>query len=228
MNPHRVEEAKDLLARWRANESLSAEFPLYTMYLESLSRAERLNAVHQYMRPLITQLLEVSQERRFALIDAQGRNLNWRERNAGSSPVPGMPHEYLVSVATPTILSQWRSQPNDPRAHLWLALLPSHGPQWEIPSTNEFLQAAFDLAPQDLFIRERYIERHLESIWFACHHLPKSLLATVEKVRIDIELVRQLSSAMPVEVRSRYEERLQWHQEALDSYEKNANVRDAI
>jgi hypothetical protein len=105
MSPHRVEEAKQLLARWRANESLSAEFPLYTKYLESLSRAERLNAVNEYMRPLIAQLLEVSHERRFTLIDAQGRNLNWRGRTAGSSPVPGMPHEYLVSVAMPTIVN---------------------------------------------------------------------------------------------------------------------------
>lgn len=95
MNPFRVIESQKLLASWCADAIFAARFPLYTGYLKCLANAERLNAVHVYMRPLITQLTGEPHAVRLELVQAICRVVDFTKRTAGSSPVAGLPREFL-------------------------------------------------------------------------------------------------------------------------------------
>ena len=200
MNPHRISESVALLGRWQQCEC-AEHFPLYTAYLQSLANGERLKAVHQYLRPLIAELLNQSHAARLQLVEALCRAVDHRGRKAGTSPVPGLPYELLEEVAIPTLLNQRRLHPEDAYAHLWLAILPIRHPVEELLNPRELLELAHRLAPTDEFIVERLADERLESVAFACHHLPAALLASPVVIAREIAELRQLASLLGEERR---------------------------
>jgi len=218
MSPNRVLEARQLLAHWLGQPRLATRFPLYTGYLESLANAERLQAVHQYLRPLIQDLDGASLGDRIELVDAQCRAISWRGRSAGSMPVPGMPHEYLREVAVPTLLERRDEAPTDHRPFLWLALLPSGHYGADRTDPRQLLQEAHRLAPQDTFIVDRLAAERLDCVWFACHHLPETLLGTVETVRADIAAARSLVALLPQEQRDALESVTLHYEERVNGF----------
>jgi hypothetical protein len=192
MHPQCIAEAHQLLARWNTAPHLLGRYPLYTGYLQSLVSAERLNAVHRYIRPLIAQLRSELHAQRYELIHALCMAVDYTGRYAGTSPVPGMPHEFLEEIAIPTLIAQRTEKSEDPYAHLWLAMLPSQRTIGDIPDSVELLELAHQLAPSDAFIAERVAHDRLRGIWFVCHHLPQSLFAPADNVLRDIAQLRKL------------------------------------
>jgi hypothetical protein len=215
MHPDRVTEAQELLNRWTANPSLAERHPLYTGYLRSLASAERLNAVHRYLRPLVAQLKADTHARRIELVHTLCSAVEYTNRIAGSSPVPGMPHELLEEIAIPTLLAQRAQHPEDAYAHLWLAMLPSRKLIPGLPERRELLELAQSLAPTDSLVLECIARERLHSIWFSCHHLPEALLSPEQAVRDEIEHLRTLASLVRAECSAsflaealRYEEQI--------------------
>jgi hypothetical protein len=201
MNPSRVGESAALLARWRKCE-ISQHFPLYTAYLESLANGERLNAVQHYLRPLIAELATQSHAVRLKLIEEICRAVDHRGRKTGTSPVPGLPHELLETIAIPTLLDERGTKPENAYAHVWLALLPVRHPVGELLNPRALLELAHQLAPDDEFIVERLADERLQSIEFSCHHLPASLLASPTDIALEITELQQLASRLSEECRS--------------------------
>lgn len=154
------------------------------------------------MRPLIAQLRSESHVQRYELVHALCMSVDYTSRNAGTSPVPGMPHEFLEEIAIPTLIRQRTEKSDDPYAHLWLAMLPNQSPVSDIPDKVELLELAHQLAPHDAFISERVADDILHGIWFACHHLPQSLLAPADSVLRDITQLRQLIPLIRLEGRT--------------------------
>lgn len=216
MHPHRVVEAQKLLTRWVAAQQLAERFPLYGGYLRSLASAERLNAVHQYLRPLILELTTKSHERCLELVYALCQAVDWLGRVPGTLPVPGIPHELLEQIVLPTLLAQRTDRPDDAYAHLWLAMLPSRTRIADLPASRELLERAHQLAPSDAFIAERIADERLNSIWFSCHHLPETLLNSEDAIREEIKYLRRLIPLV------RQEKRLTLTAEA-DRYEQEIN-----
>ncbi len=196
MHPHRVSEIKEFLVRWSSDASLVRRFPLYSGYLSSLANAERLTAVHSYLRPLIGKLKLDSHSGRLDLIYSICRTVDHTDRTAGTSPVPGLPHELLEEIAIPTLLEQRRAHPDDAYANVWLALLPMKNYLPELPSARELLKIAYDLVPNDEFVDERVAQERLHSIQFSCHHLPEALLDSAASVVGYINELRQFLAAV--------------------------------
>ena len=220
MHPHRIAESEDLLARWLSSPCAS-RFPLYTGYLQSLAAGERLNAVHKSLRPLIAELASADHAVRLELVDALCRLVDFRDRVAGSSPVPGLPYELLEQVAIPTLLEQRRAQPDDAYAHLWLAMLPSRNVIPGLPSARELIDLAHQLSPDDEFIAERFVEARLHSVAWACHHLPDGLLAPEATVARDIEELRRAASRLSEERRKACLEEAAGYARQLEEYERS-------
>ena len=204
MHPDRVTEAQKLLARWTTDPSLDKRFPLYTEYLRSLAGAERVNAVHRYLRPFVAELKSETHARRLELVQALCLAVDCRGRAAGSSPVTGIPYELLEEVAIPTLLAQRLEHPQDAYAHLWLALLPSRKLIPSLPDRRELLELAHGLAPTDPLITECIAQERLHSIWFCCHHLPESLLSSEQTVRNEIADLRRLAPLVREERRATF------------------------
>lgn len=217
MNPHRIVDSEKLLARWVDNPC-SSRFPLYTGYLQSLASGERLNAVHRYLRPLIAELVSQSHAARFELIDSLCRAFDYRARVAGTSPVPGLPHELLEQIAIPTLLEHMRAHPGDAYTQVWLAMLPVRHPIPDLPNPRELLFQAYRLAPNDQFIVERIADEHLHSIQFACHHLPSYLLAPADAVLEELGTLRQLALCLSEERRSHFSAEADRHACALEQF----------
>lgn len=216
MNPYRVAEAQKLLAKWAANPLRAERYPLYGSYLESLAKAERLNAVHKYLRPLLVQLAAKSHLERLELVSALCFAVDFSGKTPGSSPVPGMPYDFLEQIALPTLLAQRADAPDDAYAHLWLAMLPSR--RWipELPERHELLDAALKLAPTDPYIAERRVDALMNSIWFSCHHLPEVLLSSEGGFRQEVSSVRSLLPLLQ-------EERTRVLSGQLSEYEQQVN-----
>jgi hypothetical protein len=197
MHPSRVPEIQKRLHRWSAETALASRFPLYTDYLKSLVNGERLNAVHVYLRPLIAQLLAQPHAVRHALVNGICRLLDFTAHGAGTSPVEGLPYEFLEKIALPTLLEQHRACPDDAYACVWLAMLPSPKQPNNLPEPWQLLDRALLLVPDDLFVIELRAAMHLHHIDFACHHLPDGLLNTVEGVMSEIAQMRVLAMRSP-------------------------------
>lgn len=196
MHPERIREIQTFLERWQQSP-LAGEYPLYAGYLRSLADDQRLPAVEQYLRPFVAQLAPRPHDERYAFVAAACGCVDWRNHNAGASPVPGIPYELLQQVAIPTLQEQRRLRPEDARAHAWLALLPVREVGASLPTSRELLREAHRLAPGDEFLIERLAENWLEGVEFACHHLPEALLYPVDEVLRDVEEVRRLVMLLP-------------------------------
>lgn len=217
MHPNRVAESNELLTRW-IDRPCAPRYPLYTAYLQNLSAGERLNAVHRYLRPLVAELASQTHAVRFELVDAICRSIDFRGRVAGTSPVPGLPHELLEQIAVPTLLEQIRTQPDDAYAHLWLAMLPIRHSIPDLPERRELLDLAFRYAFGDEFVAERVADERLHSVQFACHHLPSSLLGSADSVLCELAELRQLASGLREERRKYYLAEADYCADAVEQY----------
>jgi len=219
MNPHRVAEAKTVLARWREREgSAVARFPLYMRYLESLANEERLNAVHKFLRPLITELLDAPHALRLEFSVAVCECVPWRGRVAGSSPVPGIPHQLLQEVVVPTLVRQRTEVPDEPLPHLWLGLLPSGQYEPDLPDPRALLDRALELNPTDQFTVECVVQQRLHSVWFSCHHLPHSLLGAEPEVHSELREIQRLASVLSPDQRLEVERAVTYRVEQLNAF----------
>jgi len=219
MNPHRVAEAKTLLGRWREREaSAIARFPLYTRYLESIANEERLNAVHKFLRPLITELSGAPHALRFEFSVAVCECVPWRGRTAGSSPVPGIPHQLLQEVVVPTLVRQRTEVPDEPLSHLWLGLLPSRQYEPDLADPRALLDRALELNPTDQFTVECVVQQRLHSVWFSCHHLPHSLLGVESEVRTELQEIQRLGFVLSPDQRLEVERAVAYRVEQLNTF----------
>jgi hypothetical protein len=198
MHPLRVEESKKQLANWSHQyPALALSYPLYTHYLNSLANAERLQAVHLFLRPLMAELASAAHFARIELVNAICSTVDWQGRLAGSSPVPGLPHEFLERVAIPTLLDQKRTHPDDAWPCVWLALLPwSQLTKSLTEDSRDLLNRARALAPNDEFICERVADARHQQIKFACHHLPDCLLDSAGNILASIAELRDLTALL--------------------------------
>lgn len=218
MNPLRVVEAQKLLERWMAMPQLSQAYPLYTKYLTSLANAERLNAGHAYLRPLIIELDAASHAARWTLIHSLCKFIDFSGRAPGSSPGAALPHDLLERVAIPTLLAHREKHPDDSAAHLWLALLPSRKVIPGLPDPRQLLDHALRLSPNDPFIAERVADERLHSVWFSCHHLPSSLLGPVAAIRRDIAELRGLLPLIVPERRASLEKQVSHYEKEVEDF----------
>lgn len=197
---------------------MAERYPLYGGYLRSLARAERLNAVHQYLRPLLHQLNAETHMQRLDFVHALCQAVDFSDRAPGSSPVPGMPHELLEQIALPTLLTQRAERSDDAYAHLWLAMLPSRRLVPDLPERRELLEIAHRLAPADPFIAECVADERLNSIWFSCHHLPEGLLSPEDAVRGEIKYLRSLMPLVRHERRSTIAEQAERYEKQINEF----------
>lgn len=219
MNPHRVAEAKILLGRWREHEaSTIARFPLYTRYLESLANEERLNAVHKFLRPLITELSGDPHALRLEFSVAVCECVPWRGRIAGSSPVPGIPHQLLQEIVVPTLVRQRTEVPDEPLSHLWLGLLPSRRYELDLPDPRALLDRALELNPTDQFTVQCAVQQRLHSVWFSCHHLPHSLIGGESEVRSELQEIQTLASVLSPDQRLEVQRAVTYRVEQLNAF----------
>jgi hypothetical protein len=150
-----------------------------------------------FLRPLIAELASAPHIARIELVNAICSTVDWQGRSAGSSPVPGLPHEFLERVAIPTLLDQKRMHPDDAWPCVWLALLPSSAlikPLTE--NSRDLLDRARALAPNNEFICERVADARHQQINFACHHLPGDLLDSTESILASIAELRDLTALL--------------------------------
>ena len=226
MHPHRVAESKSLLAQW-VRWPHSARFPLYTAYLESLANGERLSAVHRYLRPLIAELAAADRATRWLFVDRLCRSVDYRCRKAGTSPVPGIPHDLLEKVVIPTLGEQRHLHPEDPYVLVWMAMLPVRQANLDLPNPLQLLEQAHRLDSADEFVIERLVEERLHWIQFSCHHLPSSLLAPARSILGDIEQLVELASGLREDQQRFFAERAAWYQAEVERFVATCGDNDA-